>query len=86
MKFEEWNELELYPTDYIVCLRLKYDHEKEFRTTTEILEYVGDNNYQWINDWNEGEKEIYVDAAVPVEMIESEMLGNKIIDINNMIV
>lgn len=86
MKFEEWNELELYPTDYIVCLRLRYENEKEFQTTTEILEYVGDNNYQWVNDWNEGQQEIYVDAAVPVEMIEAEMLGNKIIDINDMIV
>ena len=86
MKFEEWNELELYPTDYIVCLRLKYDHEKEFETNTEILHYIGNNCFEWLNDWNEGQQEIYVDAAVPLEMINSEMLENKIIDINNMIV
>ena len=76
MKFEEWNELELYPTDYIVSLRL----------TTEILHYIGNNCFEWLNDWNEGQQEIYVDAAVPLEMIEADMLGNKIIDINDMIV
>lgn len=86
MKYEEWNELELYQTDYIVCLRLKYEHNKKFQTTTEILHYVGNNCFEWLNDWNEGQQEIYVDAAVPLEMINSEMLGNKIIDINDMIV
>lgn len=86
MKYEEWNELELYPTDYIVCLRLKYEHDNKFQTTTEILHYAGNNYFEWLNDWNEGQQEIYVDAAVPLEMINSEMLGNKIIDINDMIV
>lgn len=53
---ELFDTLENLPLqDYIVSLRYKYKHEKNFDESNEYLYY--DPNYccyVWFNDWNEG--------------------------------
>lgn len=60
--------------DYVVRLKLKYDHEEDYRYTTEILTYDGSYGdvFEWENDWNEGETNVEVlgfmslDALTPI--------------------
>lgn len=37
MKYDEFLKLRLLRTDYLVIIRLRYDHEMEWRKTVEIL-------------------------------------------------
>lgn len=47
--------------DYIVKLAYKHNWEKDYHISNEVLEYdYSDNDYIWLNDWNEGETDIYV--------------------------
>ena len=80
MLYSDFLKLNLLRTDYIVIIRLRYDHEKEWRETAEILSYdpTSDIHY-WESDWNEGEQHIEIDAAVPLEYIRSDMFDNAII-------
>lgn len=43
--------------DYLVRIRLKYDHEKEWHEINELLLFDPEipDMYGWYNDWNEGE-------------------------------
>lgn len=54
--------------DYVVRLKLKYDDEKDYRYTNEILVFEGDN-YVWANDWDEGEHDVEVLGYIPVSEI-----------------
>ena len=47
-------------TDYIVRIRLKYDHEEKYRYTNELLLVDSDMSYYWNSDWNEGETDVTV--------------------------
>lgn len=80
MKYSEFLKLSLKRNDYIVIIRLRYDHEKEYREIVEILEYdpTSDMHY-WVSDWNEGEQHIEIVTAVPLDYIRSEMFGGDII-------
>lgn len=80
MKYDDFLKLNLYRTDYIVVISLRYDHEKEWRKIVEILEYdpTSDTHF-WISDWHEGEQHIEIDAAVPLDYIRPDMLGDLII-------
>lgn len=60
-------------TDYIVKLRYRYDYEKEWTVTNEILEYYADSkseNYIWLNDWFEGQQWVEIMGFIPVEDVE----------------
>lgn len=83
MNIEEFENQRLLGDDYIVCMRLKYRWEKEYRHTTEILEFQCDGSRVWQNDFCEGEEDILVDAAIPLGDITPEMLNNKIITVDN---
>lgn len=50
---------------YIVYLKYRYEHELNFTYSVEELEY-GDGDFFWVNDWNEGQSEVYVVNAVPL--------------------
>lgn len=83
MTIEEFENQQLIGDDYIVCIRLKHSWEKEYRQTTEILEFQNDGSRVWQNDFCEGEEDILVDAAYPLMDITPEMLYNKIITVDN---
>lgn len=53
---------------YIVELHYKYNHEKEFIVSNEILEPYNDD-YIWVNDWDEGQTtsgEVYVGGFISI--------------------
>lgn len=56
--------------DYVVRLKLKYDDEKDYRYTNEILEFDGDD-YVWSNDWDEGQQDVEVIGYMPVSDIDT---------------
>lgn len=80
MSYDEFLKLRLLRTDYLVIIRLRHDHEKEWRKTVEILEYdpTSDTHF-WMSDWHEGEQQIEIDTAVPTDYITSNMIGRIII-------
>lgn len=55
--------------DYVVRLTLKYDDEKDYRYTNEILLFDGDD-YIWANDWDEGEQDVEVLGYISVSEID----------------
>lgn len=79
MKYEDFMD-SVPPCDYIVCLRYKYSWETEYTESTEFLEYDGNNDMHiWLNDWNEGQTDILVTAAIPFDYVNPEMLNNALI-------
>jgi len=54
-------------TDYIVRIRLKYDHEDQYRYTNELLLVDSDMSYYWDSDWNEGETDIAILGYIAVD-------------------
>ena len=60
--------------DYVVRLKLKYDHEKDYSYTNELLIYDGSDYegsiYHWDNDWDEGQQDIEVIGYIPVSEID----------------
>lgn len=80
MVYEDFLKQNLLHTDYIVCIRLRYDHEKEWRKITEVMEYdPTSDTHIWITDWHEGEQHIEIMAAVPIDYITPDMIGHVII-------
>lgn len=80
MLYEEFLKLNLLRTDYLVIIRLRHDHEKEWRNTVQILEYdFPSDTHVWLSDWHEGEQHIEITAAVPLEYITPDMIGHVII-------
>lgn len=80
MVYEDFLKQDLLSKDYIVCIRLRYDHEKEWRTITAVMEYdPTSNTHFWISDWHEGEQHIEIMAAVPIDYITPDMIGHVII-------
>lgn len=68
MTLEEFYKL--LPTipcnDYLVWIKYKYRHEKEYDYITEYLEYDGDhNNYIWLYDWHEGQEDVEILDYMP---------------------
>lgn len=68
------------PCDYIVCLRYKYSWEKEYTESTELLQYDANHDmHVWLNDWYEGQTDIYVSSAIPFDYITPALLDNALI-------
>lgn len=52
-------------TDYIVRLAYKFEFEKDYDISNEILEWDSDG-YVWVNDWYEGQTDVYVIGFIKV--------------------
>ena len=66
-KHEFFNLIKDEHEKYIVRLAYKYDWEKEYDISNEILEWDDSfNNYVWLNDWNEGQSDVYVLGFIKV--------------------
>ena len=65
-------EKEVYE-DYIVCIKMKYTHEKEYYITNELYLFDGGQvKYEWQNDWWEGQQEVEVLGYIAVSDVEIE--------------
>ena len=58
----------------IVKIKYKYDHEKEWTISNEILEpnfghSIGDV-WSWLNDWDEGQQQKYVIGWIPLSDVD----------------
>lgn len=50
---------------YIVGLMYKYDFEKEYTESNEIISYDGSRDYyEYLNDWNEGHDDCWVTGVM----------------------
>ena len=54
--------------DYVVRLKLKYDHENTYHYSNELLLYDG-SDYYWDNDWDEGQQYVEVVGFIPTSEI-----------------
>lgn len=59
---------------YIVHLKYRYKHELNFTHSVEVLENEN-GEFIWLNDWDEGQEEVYVVNAVPLADV-FEYVGN----------
>lgn len=50
---------------YIVTIKMKYDHEKEYEYQVDVADY-NDDNWTTFNDWYEGQDEFQVIAWMPL--------------------
>ena len=62
---------------HVVCLRQRYSSNDKWHNTTEYLsfdglDYKGDPVYAWDNDWWEGQKEVELMGAIPLDGIHIE--------------
>lgn len=56
---------------YIVGLKYKYDWEKEYDESNEIIYYDGSNDcYVWLNDWNEGQTDCWVTGIIDIDRVD----------------
>ena len=69
MTLEEFfEELKNRPiSDYVVRIKLKYDHEEKYRYINELLLVEPDMTYAWHSDWNEGETDIIILGYIAVD-------------------
>ena len=80
MLYGEFMKLNLIRTDYIVIIRLRYEHDKEYDNITEILEYDPTSDIHfWVSDWYEGQQHVEILAAVPLSHITIDRIGHVII-------
>ena len=70
---------DLYYTDYIVHIRMKYKSDEEWENYNEYVGYM--NNYwKWENDWYEGQDYIEV---LGFDMVDNINVTNRFPIINN---
>lgn len=69
--FFDFLKQEVIWDDLIVRVARRYNHEKEYTITNEILthDYPTDT-YIWENDWDEGQQHIYILGFIKVEDID----------------
>jgi hypothetical protein len=73
---EFFDELKKVPIEsQLVTIKLKYDHEDNYRYTNELLLVDENCGYYWLSDWNEGETDVEVIAFIPVSDIEIKLKG-----------
>ena len=62
-----FEKIENEPDDYVVKLAYKYNWEKDYTISNEIIEWeYSSSDYVWLNDWNEGYDFIYVVGFIKV--------------------
>lgn len=60
-------------SDYLVKIRLKYEHEKYYRYTNELCIWNWETNvYEWFMDWNEGEQDIEILGCIDLDDVYIE--------------
>lgn len=71
MKIEEFYKYcdRLTFGDYIVRIKYKYNHEKVYMISNEIITITYDL-IEWLNDWYEGQEDIEVLGIISVDAIE----------------
>lgn len=57
--------------DYVVRIMLKYDYEEQYREITTIMTIRPDDQIEWLDDWNEGEKCVFILGYIWIEDIYS---------------
>lgn len=68
--------------EFLVCLEIKYPKYNETRHLIEYITYqVEDDVIEWEYDWHEGEpdEDILVTGVVPVELLDTDVLGRYIV-------
>ena len=66
--------------DVIVKLAYKYEWEKLYTVTNEILEYCPcRDTWEWLNDWNEGQQDVKVIGFIPVSNVPIPFFTDKIL-------
>ena len=75
-EFFEW--LKSQPIeDYIVCVEYKYDHEKDYTRSNELLIWdneVNGGQYVWLNDWWEGQQDVTILASIAIADLDILLL------------
>ena len=62
----------------IVRIKLKYEHEKDYHYTNEYLSYNGNTGeWDWENDWWEGQQDVQYLGAIMVDDIQVPMFARK---------
>lgn len=57
--------------DYIVKLKYRYSFEERYTIENQILEYDGsENEYVWLDDWNEGQDDVEVLGYIAVQDVQ----------------
>lgn len=60
-------------SNYLVKIRLKYEHEKHYRYTHELCIWNWETNkYEWYMDWNEGEQDIEILGCIDLDDVDIE--------------
>lgn len=68
-KFMQRLTSQMERTDYIIRLGTRYSGEKDYTYSNEVLVYDGDDTFQWLNDWDEGQDDVIVVGYIPVAEI-----------------
>lgn len=69
--FEILNKPTTIHQDYIVKLMYKYSFETKYTIENQILEYDGsENEYVWLDDWNEGQDDVKVLGYIAVQDVQ----------------
>ena len=71
--------------DYIVRIRLKYDHESGYRETNELLLFEDSgspsgNSFVWLRDWHEGEETVQIMGYVKVHEVKIDEVNRNSAD------
>ena len=61
---------------YIVHLKYRYEYELNFTESVEVLENEN-GNFIWLNDWDEGQTDVYVVNAVPLAEVFEYMANDR---------
>lgn len=69
--FEILNKSTTIHQDYIVKLKYRYSFEEQYTIENQILEYDGsENEYIWLDDWNEGQDDVEVLGYIAVQDVQ----------------
>ena len=67
--------------DYLVRIKMKYDFDKEYEEHNELYLFVGgENEYEWLYDWGEGQPEVEVLGYVAVCDVEVTTEHNRTLE------
>lgn len=63
-----------YGADYIIHLRYRYRNERKWQESNELLlfrsfDYDEDEQYEWNNDWWEGQQELELLGIIRIENV-----------------
>lgn len=56
--------------EWIVKLAYRHNENESYTITNEVLNYSLDGDTFWLDDWNEGEDDVIVLGAVPIDIIK----------------